>query len=145
VPAPSTKYRCENDKCIEAPTGVDLQLCKAACEPNTLFSTDLGREGEVGGHTARVDVEKSGTLLVNEAQLQAHVLAGGNFSIVPQSNCTASLKLCYQGPLAAAQLNMKTDPLNFCNNQHAAKLLVRNFVFGCGLCCFLCSSGIGHL
>jgi hypothetical protein len=33
-PPPPSEYRCENDKCVEAEKGVDVALCKSACEPS---------------------------------------------------------------------------------------------------------------
>jgi hypothetical protein len=125
-PAPTTKYRCENGKCFESPTGGDHKLCIAACDPFSVAALAVARSFSPV-LPATIPSRKAHALnALHQERHHRPLLGAGNFSIVPQSNCTAKLKLCYQGPLDAARLAMKSDPVNFCHNQHAAKLLAGN-------------------
>ena len=64
--------------------------------------------------------------VLSQPQQPTGAAAASNYSIVPQSNCTAALQLCYQSTLDDLQKVLKIDPVNFCHNQHATKVVQGN-------------------
>lgn len=114
--------QCPTGATCTAINDVSIPMECNKASPPTCGQCAYTKAGGVHGEAKQPEMEG----LAVQSAAAAAASAAGNYSIVPLANCTSELQICYQGTLEVITNVLKNDPVNFCNDQHATKVVEGN-------------------